>query len=520
MKKTYLCLLLTGIALISLASEAFAWGDDWYVSAANYGRYYHFKETATDSAATRFQYDIYMGDFYSGGWYEVKHVMNETGFTSTENELTRRYFGWENNDLTVHVGHFYEVYDRGLVLNTFRDDEVSVDLVLDGIKLNWRKKYFDLDFLSAVQNSDATFRPIIRGAHGKLKPLNMFHFGGAYVSYIGIDNNRQNISQVNQRFMLDFLDIYAEYARRKYDIIDIFDPTIKESKTGDALYVNSTAYYSYFSALFEYKNYYDMLYPSGGNLNTPPAVNPQDRLLSTEAANVFNPIKGERGYRLNLGFALNDYWGAEFDYSAAKSRSPETVESSELFAEIRGSLLDDRMSFKAGIDFFDFSFKDSYDSVYVDTFPPVYIAGGPVKFERNEIKPEFDIEYLFDDYHSIELDAYLIKYDYKVPSMPNELPDSLETHSMADSSDFTEKFLNLTFSRIPSFRLTIGGSLSDKDPSPDPDNMAFIEVSYIWGNHELIVFQGEQRGGLVCSGGVCSFHPTFKGLRVTLLSRL
>ena len=516
MKKVFLGIIFIASMLIAFASEASAWGDDWYVSAANYGRYYYFKQTKADSAATRFQYDIYMGEFYTGGWYEVKHLKNTVGFNSTQNELTRRYFGWENKGLTIHVGNFYEVYDRGLVLNTFRDDDVSVDKALDGVKLNWRTKYVDFDALSAVQNSDANFRPIVRGLRTKFKPLNMFHLGGAYVSYIDIDNKRQNITQVNQRFLLDYIDTYVEYARRNYTVTDFTNPDIVEKKVGDAIYFNSTGYYSYFSALFEYKNYHDMFYPSSGYLNIPPAVNRQDRLLSTEAGNVFNPILGERGFRTNLAFSLDDYWGAEIEYSQAKSRNPNTVENDEFTTEIRGRFLGDN-TFRATIDLFNFSWQDSFVTSWTDTSSTNAFG----KFKRNELKPELDFEFVIDHLRSIEVNAYLINYSYTTPNLPN-VPDTLPgyKHNMADSSDYTEKYLSITFSQLPKLRVTVGGSLSDQDPSNDPEKMAFVEATYIWDNHELTVFHGSQRGGLVCSGGVCSYHPTFEGLRVTLLSRL
>lgn len=517
MRKSHLCFAAISLFLALFNTDAFAWGDDWYVSAANYGRYYHFKTTKTDSAATRFQYDLYMGDFYTGGWYEVKHVMDTTFQNSTQNELTQRYFGWENKGITVHAGNFYEVYDRGLVLNSFRDDDVSVDLVLDGIKMNWRHKYFDFDALSAVQRSDDIFRPIIRGVRTKFKPLNMFQVGGAYVAFIEVDNNRQNINQLNARFLLDYVDAYVEYARKKYTEVNFADPALNERKTGDATYANVTGFYSYFSAMYEYKNYYDLLYPVIGYLNTPPAVNRQDRLMITEAANVFSRINGEVGHRLNLGFALNDFWGAEFDYSSAKSRTPSTVDNQELFAEIRGNIIGENL-FKVNIDLFNFSWQDSFVSAWDDSLNLDYGFG---KFKRNEIRPEIEAEFRLDDLRSVEFNAHLIKYFYRKPTLP-PVPDSLEflKNNFADSTDFTEKFLHLAFSWAPNFRLMVGGSISDRDPSPDADNMGFIEFSYIFGNHEITVFNGQQRGGLVCSGGVCSYHPTFEGIRVTLLSRL
>jgi hypothetical protein len=519
MKKAHLYLMGIGIFLALLGTDVFAQGDDWYVSAANYARYYHFRGTKADSAATRFQFDIYMGDFYAGGWFEAKHVMNDVGFDNASSKLSQRYFGWENRGFTVHVGNFYKVFDRGLILNAFRDDEVSVDKLLDGGEISWRSKFFDFEALSVKDSSEVSNRPIIRGMRTKFKPFNSFHLGGGYVSHIAIDNSRTNLDEFNVRYLNDFMDGYVEYAQRKYTITDIIDPDIKENKGGDGTYVNVTGFLSYFSALVEYKNYYDLLYDYGsqnmGIMNIPPAVNRQDRLLSTEASNVFTPILGERGYRFDFGVAANDYWGYEIDYSKAYSRSPSTVTNREIFAEMRGNVFGENL-FKFNVDFFDFSWQDSFVVSYTDD-----IVKNIGSFERNEFRPEFEAQIRLDDYRSLELDAYLIHYDYEKPVLP-EFPDSVDyyEHNMADSSDYTEQFLNISFIQSPNFRLTVGGSISNRDPSPDPDNMAFIEATFVFGNHELAVFKGDQRGGLVCSGGVCVYHPTFEGLRVTLISRL
>ena len=482
---------------IILGSHAFAQNDDWYVSASNYARYYHFDSTKVDSAATRFQFDFYMGQFYTGAWFEAKHVMNESGFNFTSNELSQRYFGWENQGMTVHAGNFYQVFDRGLALNSFRDDDVGIDLVLDGLKVNWRNQYFDLDVLSATRGAGGFAKPIIRGARAKAKPNKIFQLGGAYVSYI--ENTRTNINQVNGRFMLDYVDAYIEYAKRDYILVDIIDPALNENKSGDGTYANITGYYSYFSGFFEYKNYIYLIYPELGYLNTPPAVNRQGRLLQVEAANSYLHINGERGYRGNLSFAANEYWGVEFDLAKSYSRDTLAVKFHETFAEIRGNYYKNN-SFFLNLD------KIDYSWITIDSL------GAQTLYYRDELKPSLEIYYELDDFNSLTLDAFIIKYD--LPS----ITDTLDF--FADSSDYSEKNISLTFSRAPNLRATIGGSWSNNEASTDPSGMGFMEITYIYKNHDLSVFYGGQRGGLVCSGGICAFHPTFKGIRITLLSRL
>lgn len=478
--KPWLLLIIAVIAYWNIDLRA---QDDWYVSAANYARYYRFKYSKADSAATRFQFDLFMGDFYAGGWYELKHVMKDTSqnlFNNiTSNALTQRYFGWENNNLTLHAGTFYEVFDRGLVLNTFRDDDVGIDLVMDGFKLNYRTKLLDFDALTAtpgIGDPEQDFIPknIIRGSRVKFKPINNFHIGGAYVSFIEV--NRSNINQVNARFIIDHLDAYIEYARRQYLQPDPDDFMRFINRTGDGTYANATAYYSKFTGFFEYKNYYDLTYPTDGTaLNLPPAVNRQDRLLQSEAFNSFLHIKGERGYRGNLTFSWTDYWGMEVDYARAYSRDTLDLHLNETYIGVRGNFYKGN-TFDASMDWIKYS-------------------------ERDETRPEVEIVYELDPVYSLNLHAYMIQFQ------------------PADSADYTEKYLDITFAHAPDIRLAVGGSLSNSEHSGDPKKMGYVELTVTSGNHDLIIFNGSQRGGLVCSGGTCVYHPTFEGLRVTLLSR-
>jgi len=477
MNKFFIFIIAAVLAIIVYMPDLKAQNDDWYVSAANYARYYHFKETKLDSAATRFQFDVYMGKFYTGAWYEVAHVMSDGFGNYTSNSLSQRYFGWEENGLTIHAGNFYQVFDRGLILNTFRDDEAGADLVLDGIQINWRKKYLDIDLLSATPGiGDLPFgaKEMIRGGRFKLKPVNQFHLGGAYVSYI--TDTRTNLNQVNARINIDYLDGYVEYAKRNYQVPDPNDFTRKVNKTGDGTYGLITGYYSYFTGFFEYKNYKFLAYPEIGILNIPPAVNRQDRLLQSEAANYFMPITGERGYRGNLSISWSDFWGFETDYAKTYSRDSISVYLYEYYFGIRGNYSEDN-TFHTSLDLLEFS-------------------------KRDETKSEFEIEYQLTDYASIDLNAYMIIFE------------------PIDSSEYTEKYLDITYTVAPNFRLSVGGSISDNDFSDSPKRkMAYIQVNYAYGNHDLTIFYGGERGGLVCSGGLCTYHPAFEGLKAELFSR-
>lgn len=483
MKTLRFCLLVSGLSLLVFIPDKFARSDDWYVSAANYGRYHHFKETKEDSAATRFQFDISMGRFYAGAWYEVKHLVTDYSAV-TADSISQLYLGWEDNGLTLHAGNFYHAFDRGLILNAFRDDDVSFDLPLDGFRVSGRYKHIDFDAFSATPGllylEQLLGKPVLKGARLKVKPLKMLHLGGAYVRMNGhffpYGGTRTNMNQINAKVTYKYFDWYIEYARRVgyfIDFSDLEDP-IKNQK-GDGTYVNLSAYYSYFTGFFEYKNYKFIAYPDPTlSYNQPPPVNHWGLSLQSKFRST-----GERGYRCGFIFSPTYYWGFELDYAKAESRDSRYKFMVEKYVEVRGNYYRDN--------FFIFSYDRLEHS------------------EKNEITPKFEISYSLDDIHSVTLTAYLIKYE---PS-----------GEFAQNSDYTEKYLDFSFARSYKFSLTVGGSWSNQDISSDPKKLGYIELNIKFPNHDLVIFNGGQRGGVVCSGGLCLSRPTFQGTRITLLSR-
>jgi hypothetical protein len=470
-------------------SFSMAQADDLNVSAGNFARYYLFDNTKADSTADRFQFDLSMNKFYAGAWFEVKH--SETA-NRTIDSITQRYFGWEDGGLSIHAGTFYQVFDRGLILNTYRDENVQVDVPLEGIRISGRYKYLDFDALSGSRKTDMNQKPIVRGARVKIRPLDFFQLGGGYVRLLesdGFVNLRSNLDEINARINYKSFDWYAEYARRDwYRFDNSGDSVLILDRNGDGIYTNVTLSYWKLSGLFEYKNYYRLT--DGNNesisalkFNQPPAVNHQEVSLMSR----YNAI-GELGWRAGLNFSPSLYWIASVDYAESKSRDSGTPKYfiNEFFAGLHGTYYGDNQ------------FILSFDRLK--------------HWKQNEITPKIEVNYVLDEINSFILDASLIQYIIYEQRDIN-----------GDSLDYIVKYLSLEYDRAQRYSFVIGGSWSDKLKDPgvanDPTEMLYVEAMLKYPNHDLTVFYGGQRGGFVCSGGVCTLRPTFRGLKATLISR-
>jgi hypothetical protein len=122
-----------------------------------------------------------------------------------------------------------------------------------------------------------------------------------------------------------------------------------------------------------------------------------------------------------------------------------------------------------------------------------------------------------------EIESYFDGYYYFNPIYTISLATYTRLFRPQEMKSYHEDYLTLGVSRGSFIEVSIGGSLSNKIFQPtekkDPKRMAFTEVTLHIKTHDLSVFYGGERGGIVCSSGICSQRPTFKGARVMLMSR-
>ena len=265
------------------------------------------------------------------------------------------------------------------------------------------------------------------------------------------------------------LDIYGEFAIRRGRKPDAFT-----EGNGDGTYLSGSLVFEKISIFSEYKNIINLVYPNPQNrFNAPPPVSHSGRTLTDLAA-----VKGERGYQ--VGALLSPTYDLNFDfsYSEAFSRNaPVDYYLAEKYGGIRWSITSD-LVFNYSWDRIDYTIED-------------------------EIENYFDAYYYLKTTATLSLAAYTRRF----------ISDG--------SEDYHENYLVLGGGVANKFQLNFGGSTSswDTNPERDPRKLAFVELTVRFPNHELIIFNGGERGGLICSSGICQRRPTFKGTRVVLFSR-
>ena len=477
------------IAIISLsASDTAAQDETWSVSAANWMQYWYFPdggefvEARRDSLDNRFIVDFDLGNFYTGAWLDIQQFNHPD---NSSEGLTQRYFGWREKNISIHLGNFYQVFDRGLTLNTFLDDAIYFDNNLDGIKVTGRYARFEFDALSARGlNSFTNERTYtIRGARGAVRPFKPAEIGFSYVRFKQNSSDffrtlNANLTSVHSSISYGPADFYAEYAR-KTGRDDQFLPGA--NLNGDGTYLSGSISFEKISLYSEYKNYINLLYPAdAATFNNPPPANHTGRTLMS-----LNATPGERGYQ--VGALISPSFDLNFDFSFSESFSrglPDSVRSlylAEKFIGVRYGITPD-LVINYSWDRIDWSDEDETEN-YFDTY--YYIGGN----------------------QTVSLTAYTKRF-FNV-----FLPGG------GSADDYHEDYLTLGFGMGNRFALNIGGSISNSEYSQDPRKLAFVELTLKFRNHEVIIFNGGERGGLICSSGICQTRPTFEGTRVIMFSR-
>ncbi len=454
-----------------ISHPARAQDDYWSVSAANWMQYWHQRDTKADSLENRFIVDFNFGDFYTGAWFEVFEPHRPD---RSYEKITQRYFGWNADNLTVHVGNFYQVFGRGLTLNAFYDDVIDFDNNLDGVKVSGLYDFAEFSAFSArgLNLSGDDIQYTVRGASGAVNPISPSRFGFSYIRFkqdvfMSLDQSANiNMTSFFSEINYGLFEAYGEYAYKRG-----FDP-YGNDVDGDGTYASVSISQGIINLLTEYKNYINLIYPQPlGAFNNPPPVSHQGRTLTS-----LQGASGERGYQLSALIAPSFDLNMDFSFSESFERGGSRKNYlSEKFAGVR--------------------WQASQDLVFNYHWDRIDLTG------EDEIENYFDGYFYIDRNNTVSLTTYSRRF------------------MIEGSQHYHEDYLTLGYTRGNLLQLNIGGSTTSKRFRFDPKKLAFVELILRFRDHELIIFNGGERGGLICSSGICQTRPTFEGTRVMLFAR-
>ena len=454
------------------------------------------------------------------------------------NGIRKRYVEFSRQGLELRAGDFYTLYGKGLAMNLFENRGINYDTRLDGLRGSYSSDLVHAIFAAGKMRYNDLLNPerietySIKSGHLEIKPLDFFRIGGSIVgvegelpSAFGLDRVHADIPEVMASLRGYGFDLFVQQAWKRASFLRPTSGgqfTSGESE-GDALY-GSLSYSADFGlgATFEYKDYsFDDVRENERDANRPSRMLPMQNPPIVHKEHYFTLLSrtphivdfnDEVGFQLDVFYALapeitlnvngamasrhNGYLernGFLVTYERENSILPTLDEKFspfwELYTEVEWYF--DGQSYVRA------AFNRRYDAPYE--------AG--LAHEQSSTTIPVRIEYMLDEEYSL---GASFEQQFFHDSYSRETPE------------YFNEYVSLTIARAAHWSATVRMEYTTDNADPSgKDFWRTIEFAYRVGtDHIATISYGTERGGLVCTSGICREILPFDGVRLSLLSQL
>jgi cytochrome c biogenesis protein CcmG/thiol:disulfide interchange protein DsbE len=447
------------------------------VTATDKFKYSYHKETRKEILDNWLDVSYQFGGFRTGVMLrsEAPNEFGERG-----NRIEHRFFEFDSSDFSIRAGHFFGIFGRGLIFNSYEDRVVRVDTRLDGIIGTIRKDRLTATMFSgspSVQTVDVRGADIEYDVGGNLK------LGASGLTYrpddVVIDGqvNREWFSAYRARQNFSFGDYYVEYGYRHLDYLDL-EP--KDPDFGEALYANVNLYQGPVSVSWErsfYKRYIVVKGADGTTaLNRPPSLTREFTwtMMNRDPHNMDQT--NEKGHNLDLMFTEGD-WTLVGSGARLKQLSGETV------------------------------YELGYGAVQKDHLGPFKITAGFGYQEAENIHQTVVGELIWK---ATDSTSWTLQAEHQHVR--------LEEGYGFDMGTFDTQWFKLEFESAPTWAVAAFLETSNKvdeqrQPTEEEGPFPAGQITYTLSQGgNLNLWFGKRQAGYLCSGGVCKFEPAFNGM--------
>lgn len=455
--------------------------------------------------------------------------------------IRKKFIEFGGYGLKVRAGDFYTLFSKGLSLNLFENRNLAFDNGLEGLKATYENDFLktqlvggDLNFLEPLSlylGKPRIENYKVRAASLEIFPFKHFSIGSNFVYSEGklpsiirtTDTIEVNIPEVFLKIRFQNFDFFISYAMKKTIMSG------KDTSRGSGFYSSLSYSGEGFGITFEYKDYrFDIVDP----LRKSEIFRPTRTLPFQNPPIVYKEHIFTLTQRLPHVVDFNDEVGFQVDAFVALSNSLTLNTNFALASKHYNYILNQT------------TFQFEKEKVGSDLFPSLNKLRSPFW----EIY--FDLEYFFPE----EVDSYLrIGFNrrsetrneqmnfynpiqpIRITTVPFEiqkvLSDLISSKFVSESQWIyeypqTEKFFNQLFGFSITFKSKYSLGLrfemtTNKFETDNRKNWLVIEGGLRFGtNYTLILNYGKERGGTVCSNGICRQVLPFDGFRMSLTTNI
>ena len=517
----------------------------------------------TEYLENLFNSRIYVGDFLVGFRVQVDNPREATLGPDTVG-LTQYFAEFSRDGVTARAGSFYKLVGQGLMFNSFESRPVGFNTQTNGIEFDYKSKEFAaggfggaMSYNDIVQ-TDRVEEYDIRGAWGEARPVQEVIVGGSFVAATG----QKTRSGFRNEFDAYLREAYAEANYKGFSALFNWGDKRTTMDSITRAFTSSTGYGtgwysklaytgSVFALIGEFKDYrFDLVEPADivnatrqtralPFQNAPTLIPEHDKALLARNPHTID-FNDELGFQLSGLIYPNEKLTLNFLATAASRHAAwEPV--------IR---VDTALGETFGYDLVGGS-RLSFPELSDWRYSPTWEVFTQADYELNDdvslsLAVQRKDNVIFYDQLSIEVPSNIEIYKTTTVmaegvfslSSRNSLHGIVEGQRVFDSKkittandslgvkEFDGKFYNLLatveFSRSPKWSVNGRFEWSSSDKEQDGRQIwPVVGGTYRIGRaHTINAQYGWERGGIVCTGGVCRFINPFTGFRFSLTSKL
>ena len=456
--------------------------------------------------------------------------------------ISRRYLEYNNNGVYIRAGNSSTLFGRGMALNLFENRGLAYDTWMDGVKFKYSSDFYDATILGgSIDFRDSiTFvrneKYKIRGGNIEVYPFPELLLGGSYIYSEGVQpqgesssdippkNIKAEIPEAYLNLNLNNISLYVDWSRKWTNVI-----TDHYTSTGSGLYGAVSYYGDGYGITLDYKNYsFDILDPYGRTdaarptrmlpFQNPPIVQKEySYTLLTRPLHEVD-FNDEVGYQIDAFYSVSDNTTLNFNTSLSSRHDSYNLNPDGFtFTRIERS-------------------ANFLPSTKKEFFPyyEIFIEGEHYYTSSSLFKLAFALrqETFYNEFSPDK--SSIITTSIVVPvQIQNTFSQNFSLKAQSEHEWVKENFNGMNNNYFNQLITIIGSFFSkltatirfeyttSKSEVSERKNWLIGELGYrLADSHTITISYGDERGGQVCSNGICKYIQPFEGLRVTILSQL
>jgi len=407
-------------------------------------------------------------------------------------EIMHRYFEFTRGNVNVRVGHFYGLFGRGLVWNSYEDRFIRINTALDGVYTRSNFGVMEMQAFSGVSGTtptDANTNPVrvdVRGLDLTSRPIQGLELGASALTYLpefadlgdqGAKTHREWVGAARAGFTQQYASMYLEYGEKTgYDV----NLNNLDKDQGMAFYGNLGVYLGPLSLSLERSDYenFKVLDRADGKqpLNRPPALVREHIYTLLGRKPHAMDQSDEKGWQLEANLDLGDDRTALVNASRIEDHAGRIL-FEEFYTHIEQEHIGN-FSARAG-----FGYQDG-EEIMRQT-----VVGDVTYYMGDAMTWSFQAE------HQHVRQGFLGEYDQQWFKLELVLPPRWTFDAFAE----TNNKYDAQFS----------------DDEIRGDFFPAGQISYtLQGGGNLNLWFGKRQAGQLCAGGTCKFEPAFEGVEL------